>query len=137
MDPEEKKRQQAERQKLYYEANKAKILARRRELYAAGGKEKDKEYYLAQKEKPEYKERMRINQRRYREKHRPETYDKEAVRIARNRKIGATLASKKIKKKKTSWLDSIPDVTQAFGVYEQSQRQDTPALLTPLFQKTA
>lgn len=101
-----------ERVRLWYQANKERLQARRRELYAQGGKQKDREYYLQQRDTPEYKERMRETMRRWREAHRPADYDKETARRTKNRKIGATLASKKkpSKKKESIWKDDIPDV---------------------------
>lgn len=135
---EENRSRQNERQRLYYEANKQKILERRRQLYAEGGKEKDKEYYLKKKGTPEYKEHHRNYMRKYREANRPADYDKEAVRRTKNRKIGATLANKKkvAKPKKNpnkTWLDSIPDLSIPFCGSEESHRGDTRGVLALLY----
>ena len=136
---EEKRLEQNERIRLWYQANKERLQARRRELYAQGGNQRDREYYLKKRDTPEYKERMRETMRRWREGNRPADYDKETARRTKNRKIGATLArqSKKkvIKKKESSWMDSIPDLSQPQPSYDsvESPRVGNRGVLALLY----
>jgi hypothetical protein len=117
-----KKQKVAAYQKQYAQANREKLLARRRQLYAEGEtrKQKDKEYYLKVKDTPEYKQRTREASLRWFHKNRkPET---EEEKRARYRRVGKLLAerhkevgSTRVTKKDTSWLDAIPDLTQSWG----------------------
>lgn len=113
---EEERLKTNERIRLWYQANKERLQARRRELYDA---EKDKEYYQKMKENPSYKAKRAAARMRsyYKTKgYGPET--KEDRMIAKHRQVGKTLADRyskhktiRTKPKDTAWMAAIPDLS--------------------------
>lgn len=134
-----------EYQRQIYNANKQKLLARRRQLYAESEsrRNKDKEYYLKIKGTPEYQKRTaEASLRYYRKTHKAPT---EEERRTRYRALGKLLADRhktkgttRVNRVDKSWMDSIknlkddiPDVSQPYGsvAYRGEQSQGVLALL--------
>lgn len=132
MPPSEVKNRN-EYQKQIYQANREKLLARRRQLYAENEsrREKDKEYYLKIKGTPEYKKRTQEASLKYYYKNRKR--ETEEDKRTRYREVGKLLAGrKKAKPVYKSWIEEIiPDLSQSYGsvAYRGEQSQGVLALL--------
>ena len=118
----------AERQRLYYQANKEKIQERRRQLYAEGGNQRDRQKYQRKKDDPEFKAQRALN----RKKHYylsngyawpPDPIEQEMRKREKYRKLAlANVKQAKETKRKTlaaqraaqTWTD-IPDLSLAVG----------------------